>query len=83
LNPNCSLSSDRCLDSQNIRTHPSDCSRHYFSADVVTSTDWRNIADYPSDPLGSSVKKKIDMELKKEGSGNSVPYFKRIVANFK
>lgn len=59
LNPNCKLPNNRCLDSFSIRTHPSDCSRHYFPADLILNTPWTLIPDYPSDPLGVSVAKKI------------------------
>jgi hypothetical protein len=32
MNPDCSTPDSRCMDSRTLRTHPSDCSRHYFSA---------------------------------------------------
>ena len=40
LNPRCPEPNSRCLDSTTIRLHPTDCSRHYYAADVIMNTPW-------------------------------------------
>ena len=60
LNPRCPRPTNRCLDGCTIRTHPTDCSRYYYSADMIMETPWQEIPDYPSDPIGMAVGKKID-----------------------
>jgi hypothetical protein len=80
LNPDCQLPTQRCLDNRTIRTHPSDCARHYFSADIITTTPWTKIPDYPSDFLGISVAKKIGIATP---SKDSTPVFYKIITKFK
>jgi hypothetical protein len=60
MNPACPAPHLRCMDSRTLRTHPPDCSRHYFSADTIINNKWTNIQDYPSDPTGISVSRKLN-----------------------
>lgn len=70
------------MDSRTLRTHPSQCSTHYFPADTITAQHWSKIADYPSDILGKSVLKKIG-SFKKDQQSTSQPFMRRITDNFK
>lgn len=78
LNPSCPAPEQRCLDSRSLRTHPSDCSRHYFPVDTIASTPWAQIPDYPSDPLGIAISKKI-----RQMGTKSQSVFRKIVDDLK
>lgn len=42
---------------------------------------WTKIPDYPADPLGVSVQKKINKAYNAQDR-KSVPYFKRLIDNY-